>query len=112
MTDRELLEDAARAAGIGWDRDSEVWFGEPFVRCDWNPLTDDGDALRLRNRLGLNLFTGRVPGGGSMLICACSPVSADHSSEKIDAHTDEHAATRRAIVRAAAALANSMTPNV
>lgn len=49
-TDRELLELAARAAGI------EVWwtenYGGAFLRCSnspviWNPLVDDGDALRL-----------------------------------------------------------------
>lgn len=61
MTDRELLELAAKAAGI-----KGQWMAEPpdglneeryfinFVLATgyiWNPLTDDGDALRLMVRL-------------------------------------------------------------
>lgn len=42
MSDRELLELAAKAAGRGI---ADYLPGEPD-RC-WNPLTDDGDALRL-----------------------------------------------------------------
>jgi len=44
MTDRELLELAAKAAGRGskWWMES-VWNGPDK---EWNPLTDDGDALR------------------------------------------------------------------
>ena len=49
MSDRELLELAAKAAGF------KHWFsgigstiiGEHGVAKMWNPLTDDGDALRL-----------------------------------------------------------------
>ena len=47
MTDKELLEKAAKAAGLKleWDKRGMAW-------CDsvdgwWNPLTDDGDAFRL-----------------------------------------------------------------
>ncbi len=51
MTDRELLEKAAKAAGI-----NAVWYDATgcFMRTQpgqgltrWEPLTDDGDALRL-----------------------------------------------------------------
>lgn len=56
MTDRELLELAAKAAGFQLDelsgrvirRESD---GQPVY---WNPLTDDGDALRLMVRLRLH----------------------------------------------------------
>ena len=85
MADRELLESAAKAAGIVWDRDSEIWYGEPFVRHDWNPLTDDGDALRLAVKLRMTVD------------CEDAPAEADRN-----------AAVRRAIVLAAA----NMTPNV
>ena len=63
MTDRELLEAAAKAAGMsGWR-----WSGSGMskmldpsrptetgsIGADWNPLLDDGDALRLVVGLGL-----------------------------------------------------------
>lgn len=48
MTDRELLELAARAGGVNLKYDT---FGNSEdaerIYCYWNPLTDDGDALRL-----------------------------------------------------------------
>ena len=55
MTDRELLELAAKAAGY------EVldWYGERYTTTDgdrlfpWNPLADDGDALRLAVALNI-----------------------------------------------------------
>ena len=54
MSDRELLDFAAKAAGIEW----YGYFGDDTCECQyldigpndvvpWNPLTDDGDALRL-----------------------------------------------------------------
>lgn len=56
-TDRELLEMAAKAAGL-----KECgWMGPGFVHVadnafvEWNPLTDDGDALRLAHALGMQL---------------------------------------------------------
>lgn len=54
MTDRELLELAAKAAGIEGQYAFLHYFdGEEDGICSpgnhrvWNPLTDDGDALRL-----------------------------------------------------------------
>ena len=41
QTDRELLEMAAKAVGLPWER----WVEEG--NDSWNPLTDDGDALWL-----------------------------------------------------------------
>jgi hypothetical protein len=55
-TDRELLELAAKAAGIigQQDDDGSVW----LVRLEqwWNPLTDDGDAFRLAMKLGIKVW--------------------------------------------------------
>jgi hypothetical protein len=60
MTDRELLELAAKAAGIEVLRSrlNDFLCGDMLVNKSsrnptqqsgpWNPLTDDGDALRLR----------------------------------------------------------------
>ena len=68
-TDRELLELAAKAAGIEYDAEkskphpiSGAWWGlwlvyhrEPteYDRRYWNPHIDDGDALRLAVRSGI-----------------------------------------------------------
>ena len=55
-TDLELLELAAKAAGIF---EMLEWFEKEncFVKDNvvWNPLTDDGDALRLAVKLKLAL---------------------------------------------------------
>ena len=91
MTDRELLEKAARAAGISSDGLGTCFDmdrGQP-----WDPLNEDGDALRLAVKLDFNVLPGivRAPDGDLTL----------------DGTEDIYAATRRAIVRAAAAIADS-----
>ena len=99
-SDRELLELAAKAAG------REVWF-DPQGRCcemgysvEWNPLTDDGDALRLAVRLSLMLDTAYN---------GCTAVGSATLCEILEPHnTDRYAATRRAIVRAAAAIGDGV----
>jgi hypothetical protein len=111
MTDRELLEAAAKAAGyaVRWvEAVTSMNYqgfkmkagkmhagGFPLERA-WNPLTDDGDALRLAVALELNVFHA----AGKAYACD-SEAETEHfvSHEK-----DAAAATRRAIVRAAAAL--------
>ena len=94
MDDRKLLELAAKAAGyeVEWSNITECFWGDGD---SWVPLDDDGDALRLAVKLSLEIdihFTGiaiRTPNGIKILI----------SAEEIN---DPYAATRRAIVRAAA----------
>lgn len=59
MTDRELLELAAKVAGV----EINAVIGETFWRSDgitWNPLTDDSDALRLAHSLEMTLETGEA----------------------------------------------------
>ncbi len=106
MTDRELLEKAAKAAGhvIEWTdgpdndplRQSESAPGEWYC---WNPLTDDGDALRLAVRLALNV----APSGTYTAVNRFG--RNEFVSESFGA--DPYAATRRAIVRAAASIGES-----
>ncbi|AIJ45535.1 hypothetical protein O987_06960 [Comamonas testosteroni TK102] len=93
MTDRELLELAAKAAGI------EVWwtenYGGVFLRdrnspVIWNPLNDDGDALRLA--VATKVLFDMQDHLGSLLFEEGAQPSHEH-------------AVRRAIVRAAAAIA-------
>ena len=114
MTDRELLEKAAMAAGLtvipytwnkgtGWDHEGFTLAGQG--PDEWNPLEDDGDALRLLTRLPYReLYVSEI--GATV-----SWRRADNSGHgfKCDEYADEHggdlnAATRRSIVRAAAAL--------
>ena len=124
MTDKELLELAAKAAGVfltpeqfakecpsPWDEEWEPWYNTEcnsmigmqtcynyegelsgWTQYEWNPLTDDGDALRLAVKLGFHV----------------SPRSVEvwrDGKEVINIFEDgedPYAATRRAIVRAAA----------
>lgn len=104
MNDRELLELAARASGykLSWSYDNHCcWINEMRHNFDvtWNPLTDDGDALRLAVTLGLLVDICRDH------TCVCSetvdPILQDQGKEKGEA-------TRRAIVRAAAEIGKSM----
>jgi hypothetical protein len=90
MTDRELLELAAKAAGLEVVTPTMLTYGQ------WNPLTDDGDALRLAVKL--NLFNTRSNG------------YEWPDAELFARHEDDpYAATRRAIVRAAAEIGKAMT---
>lgn len=117
-TDRELLELAAKAAGFGeqqghcWTQSEypkgsgnsgALWnyFGHQDTAELWNPLTDDGDALRLAVKLTLEIDvcrTGiavRTPNGIKVLVEA-------------EDNPDAYSATRRAIVRAAAAIGETL----
>lgn len=101
MTDRELLELAAKAAGIVADYfeedgdDSEGMWGGGYEA--WNPLINDGDALRLAVKLGIDLVRLNLPTGVGI---SAYDGKAPSAFEK---YTDDHyAATRRAIVRTAA----------
>ena len=101
--DRELLEQAAKAAGYeGWWM-SDVYYISINGRWkEFDPLTDDGDALRLAVKLGL--------------IVNCWNAARktwvgldDGETEVTELHDDDpYAATRRAIVRAAAAIGESL----
>jgi len=52
MTDRELLELAAKAVGlVPSEHDGVIYVG--FGSREWNPITDDGDALRLAVKLDI-----------------------------------------------------------
>jgi hypothetical protein len=100
MTDRELLEAAAKAAGyVHHVSPIDPQQHRPQHWTGWNPLTDDGDALRLAVKLELQLdlrhsfHTVRVYGA---------------AEGRIDESGDPLAATRRAIVRAAAAIGKEM----
>jgi hypothetical protein len=106
MTDRELLEKAAKAAGYvltwktGYCKGGE--FRGAFIteKDDaWNPIDDDGDAQRLSVRLRMNVFHAGV---------SAFAMDEDGDFECREGHEkDPGAATRRAIVRLAAELGES-----
>lgn len=113
MTDRELLEAAAKAAGI--DLQTKPLFGgdaEPghYVYPPgngehtipqwmwWNPLTDDGDALRLAVKLRMCVETWGSGAAAVVTVNNRALVAEPHYGD------DPERATRRAIVRAAAAM--------
>jgi hypothetical protein len=97
MTDRELLRGAAKAAGY-WNAKFDC--PDRLPRAGWNPLTDDGDALRLAIKLKLNTFFEEWD--GVEYVSSVQRTSFQGREEVID--DDDGAATRRAIVRAAAAM--------
>ena len=101
-TDRELLELAAKAAGftLDWDVPAHAspWrmTGTPGEddygpAAMWNPLADDGDALRLAVTMSFMTLTY-------------------HDEDWERCQHDGYAATRRAIVRAAAAIGEGTRP--
>jgi len=111
MADRMLLEDAAKAVGFHFHghRTGDK-YGLVYENCYcsttgnaedwfvWKPLTDDGDALRLAVKLGI-CFGPNLDGDTAVAFGEDGRnITEPHGS-------DPYAATRRAIVRAAAAMA-------
>ena len=115
MDDRTMLELAAKAAGVDWmpattEKGSELepvfglWLrihGEPseHQRRRWNPLADDGDALRLAIDLQLGISIPPVIDGRVDVVTFYGPLI---SVIEFPVSGDRRAATRRAITRAAA----------
>lgn len=117
MSDKELLLAAAKAAGVvgeyktnGKNSDGSIrggiWIGHGNVFETgnitgpwWNPLKDDGDALRLAVKLnmGISIHDNHCT--------ACAQIGI-MQTERDTGTTAE--VTRRAIVRAAAAIGRGM----
>jgi hypothetical protein len=107
MNDRDLLEAAAKAAGIDVKKfvDQVTDYDSPHYGISaiqlgstwntWNPLEDDGDALRLAVMLNLRI---RPNFNGSHADC----FGNDQNIFTQYIEGDPFAATRRAIVCAAA----------
>ena len=102
--DRELLKLAAKAVGIDllaeeWEDGFTYYYHKiPGDTQGWNPLNCDSDALRLAVKLNLVVNTGMA-----------SIVQGKMFTELDSAHFgDPYAATRRAIVRAAAEIGRTM----
>jgi len=118
MSDRELLELAAKAAGleINQARQAErdalidpqtagLWIkgGCTF----WNPLTDDGQALRLAVKLRMLI----EPSAGHCAVefdDGSGGVGVVEQGDGEDGHLADVEIVRRAIVRAAAEIGRAM----
>ena len=108
MTDAKLLELAARAHGdlervpdMGWihvDANGKrgAW---------WSPLRDDGDALRLAVILALEVYHSINNDRWTVFVGYPKDQRIVYVMEEYG--DDEYAATRRAIVRAAAEIGRS-----
>jgi hypothetical protein len=125
-SDKELLELAAKAAGLKdmkWTGISLVKKYDPSkpdhetgcVGNDWNPLTDDGDALRLAVKLGISLLPYPVyKENNRHSVIAKQRRMSDLLREQNPTEiqelngNDPYAATRRAIVKAAAEIGKDM----
>lgn len=111
---RELLEKAAKAAGVSAYEMELLWLAkqaeqgreisvEDVAACvefygheiGWNPLADDGDAFRLAVKLRLDICLD--PKCVQVFPFGRLPVDEEYGD-------DPYAATRLAIVRAAAAI--------
>jgi hypothetical protein len=116
MNDRELLELAAKAAGyeawdwLGGDGLLNVYDANGRHDC-WNPLTDDGDAFRLAVKLWIDVSFPpyREPDPPVVYAGMYWDVSDSlwYRYEELRG-ADPYAATRRAIVKAAAEIGRGM----
>lgn len=109
MTDRELLELAAKAAGLNLaeyrEERNSMYFPFPSELTRehwWNPLTDDGDALRMAVKLRIKFEVHPT----HPFVAAFAPETVGRFEEHIANNTYE--ATRKAIVMAAAEIGKAM----
>lgn len=106
-TDRELLELAAKACGLTLEWDARGAYerieGISGNERVWNPLTDDGDALRLAVKLRLNIdFTQGLGSAHRDEYMQVAPKNLGHLAEFGPLGDDPAATIRRAIVVCAA----------
>ncbi|WP_257835278.1 hypothetical protein [Burkholderia glumae] len=120
MNDRELLELAAKAAGfVGfkWENlarygkspfgfDEAIWSQEIYQERGsgyWNPLEDDGDALRLAVKLRMDIDISINAG----YVSVTAHREPDERVFIVEKPGDSAEALRRAITRAAAEIART-----
>jgi hypothetical protein len=106
MTERKLLELAAKAAGVplrDLDNRYDCWDGEPIqIHWEWNPLANGDQALRLAVKLGINICCHHAL---EKVIATCGFARC---VEFLFGQQDADTATRKAIVRAAAEIGKTL----
>lgn len=121
MSKRELLEAAAQASGMRWSHDPEIthdglWIVSPTIRTCWDPLTKDQDAFFLMVKLGISVMPYPVYALDKHSVVAKRYRSMDvmrdkNPTEIVEVYgSDPAAATRRAVVRCAAAIWEAARP--
>jgi len=109
MTDRELLQLAAKAAGYTladhYDVEGRYWpWCHELVR-HWCPLGDDGDTLRLAVKLRMSMYSG----GAFHCIAAAWDAKGSRYEIRVEfADIGHEAAIRRAITLCAAEIGRRM----
>ena len=111
MNDKELLTLAAKAAGMFYPKWNEVhnymMIGLGSDTKEWDPLTDDGDALRLAVKLKIDMEFG-YRGVDANYYDSEKEGYTIKTRELFEDFTDPYAATRRAITKAAAEIGRGM----
>lgn len=120
MNDRELLELAAKAAGLeiikhSQDARDKAGYGYvglyvqnrdgSFAGTGWNPLTDDSDAFRLAVKLGMGILYETQEAMGGRFVEVSYDIDDEEGTCKVVTELlggAPCAATRRAIIQAAA----------
>ena len=103
MEDLRLLELAARAAGI--ELTEGHYFNGELDQNVWNPLLNDAHALRLTVKLHIDVCWNHNEGPWEV---NAWPADGSMGSNEEPGDLDACAATRRAIVRAAAAIGKAL----
>jgi hypothetical protein len=111
MSDKELLLAAAKAAGfvepVRATDYSLMWVSQSGFPSIWKPLEDNADAFKLMVQLNLTVWPVMDSGRPPSYAVAQSP-NYPNTIRVEELHNGDHyAATRRAIVRAAAAIGGS-----
>jgi len=112
VEDRELLELAARTAGIALhsreiDGSPLLLLGNGVAGRVWNPLNDDGDALRMAGALRIHIEHMKTLKGDDFGVNCWPSGRGDCGVSEDGDLSDYMACVRRAIVRAAAAMATA-----
>lgn len=118
MSDRELLELAAKAYGVTGQYVTNYASGDYYYQGNgegilweypdggytvWNPFLDDGDALRLAVKLDMQITINRVDGWTE----AIGGYMGEHRM-RLPHESDIYAATRRAIIIVASKIGRNM----
>lgn len=120
-TDRELLELAAKAAGYSVDfsnsmsmacSDGVYFTHNADTNRWWNPLLDDGDALRLalECQMIVDMRYSKRDSYWAIEVNYWLPLKHGEAASKIAEYSaNKQEATRRAIVRSAAEIGKAMS---
>lgn len=119
MTDQEMMELAALAAGLELLRDEDgsivygklmgvLPIGDENIDTEWwNPKDDDGDALRLAVKLQMFMQPCKTM-GGKLVEVSAYPSGRGDCLASVPIGSDPYAATRLAVLRAAAEMGKRM----